>query len=79
MVPNLVQDSGLSKRILADIRSISPATVPFEIRKRVVLQEAYEQGRSIFTYEGDRSKSVAIAELRVLFTQLASIVRERSK
>ena len=79
VVPNLVQDSGLSKRILADIRSISPATVPFEIRKRVVLQEAYEQGRSIFNYEGDRSKAVAIAELRGQFTQLAGIVRERSK
>ena len=79
VVPNLVQDSALSKRILADLHSIAPDVTPFAIRKRVVLQEAYEQGHSIFTYEGDRTKAPAITELRELFTQLANIVRERSK
>jgi len=48
VVPNLVQDSALSRRILADLRSGIPVVIPFEIKKRVVLQETYDQGRSIF-------------------------------
>ena len=79
VVPNLVQDSGLAKRILGDLRTNIPVTTPFEFRKRVVIQEAYEAGRSIFTHEGDRSKGPAINELRDLYLQLAGLVRERSK
>lgn len=51
VVPNLVQDSKLSHRILDELRENVPHIAPFTIRKRVVLQEAWNQGRSIFTYE----------------------------
>src|SRR5437588_12583201 len=33
VVPNLVQDSALSKRILSDLRSNIPVVTPFEIKK----------------------------------------------
>jgi len=78
VVPNLVQDSTLSKRILADLRENIPVTTPFEFRKRVVLQEAYEQGRSLFSLQADRSKMPAINELKELYFALAKLVRERS-
>src|SRR5512135_3224042 len=50
VVPNLVQDSALSRRILGELRQSIPTVTPFEIRKRVVLQEAYDKGHSIFSY-----------------------------
>lgn len=51
VVPNLVQDSALSKRILEDLRTLVPNVTPFALRKRVVLQNAWDEGRSIFSYE----------------------------
>jgi chromosome partitioning protein len=51
VVPNLVQDSALSRRILEELRQSIPTLTPFEIKKRVVLQEAYDQGRSIFSFK----------------------------
>src|SRR3569623_856805 len=51
VTPNLVQDSALSRRILEDLRQSIPAITPFEIRKRVVLQEAYARGCSIFSFK----------------------------
>src|SRR3954468_1509110 len=48
VVPNLVQEAALSKRILSDLRANIPVVTPFEIKKRVVLQEAYDAGRSFF-------------------------------
>src|SRR5437588_6988771 len=51
VVPNLVQDSALSRTILNDLRSSISEVTPFEIKKRVVLQEAYAKGNSIFTYK----------------------------
>jgi hypothetical protein len=50
-----VQDSALSRRILSDLRTNIPVVTPFEIKKRVVLQEAYDKGRSIFSYEPPNS------------------------
>src|ERR671933_2605359 len=41
VVPNLVQDSAMGKRILADLRQSIPSVTPFELRKRVMLQAAW--------------------------------------
>jgi chromosome partitioning protein len=51
VVPNMVQDSAMAKRILADLRASVPVLVPFELRKRVILQAAWASGRSIFAHE----------------------------
>lgn len=80
VVPNLVQDSRLARRILGDIRTFLPMTIDFEFPKRVVLQEAYDQGRSMFTYEPtDRSKKQDAAELQELYIRLATIIEEKVK
>jgi chromosome partitioning protein len=76
LVPNLVQDSLLARRILGGMRGNLPVT-DFSFPKRVVLQEAYEAGRTIYTYEPDRSKRSDALELQSLSTQLAEIVKER--
>jgi chromosome partitioning protein len=77
LVPNLVQDSLLARRILEGMRRNLPIT-DFAFPKRVVVQEAYEAGRTIYTYEPDRpDKKKDILELQGLFTQLAEVVKER--
>jgi chromosome partitioning protein len=76
LVPNLVQDSLLARRILSTMRQNLPIT-DFSFPKRVVLQEAYEAGRTIYTYEPDRSKRNDALELQALYTKLAEIVKER--
>ena len=78
VVPNLVQDSALSKRILSDLRTNIPVVTPFEIKKRVVLQEAYDKGRSIFSYEPPNSvKAHDALELKEVYAELAGFVIER--
>ena len=78
VVPNLVQDSALSKRILGELRQSIPTVTPFEIKKRVVLQEAYEQGRSIFAFDPrTAAKEQDSAELRRLYTDLARVIVQR--
>lgn len=80
IAPNLVQPSKLARGILADLRAGIDVTVPFDIPKRVVLQEAYGKGQSIFSYvPEDRSKINDVKELRELYTKLAQIVKERSQ
>jgi chromosome partitioning protein len=75
VVPNLVQDSALSRRILTDLRANIPVVTPLEIKKRVVLQEAYDQGRSIFSFKPATStKEDDATELRRLYTELAQFV-----
>jgi chromosome partitioning protein len=76
LVPNLVQDSKLARRILGSMRRSLPIT-DFAFPKRVVLQEAYEAGKTIFTYEPERSKREDALELQGLFMQLAQLVREK--
>lgn len=76
LVPNLVQDSKLARRILGGMRTNLPIT-EFAFPKRVVLQEAYEAGRTIFTYDVERSKREDALELQALFLRLAQLVRER--
>jgi chromosome partitioning protein len=51
VVPNMVQDSMLAKKILQDLRASVPMLAPFELRKRVILQAAWAAGRSIFAYD----------------------------
>jgi chromosome partitioning protein len=55
VVPNLVQDSAISRRILEDLRKLIPTVTPFELRKRVILQNAWDEGHSIFSYEPSTS------------------------
>src|SRR6266511_1360645 len=78
VVPNLVQDSALSKRILSDLRTNIPVVTPFEIKKRVVLQEAYDKRRSIFSYEPPNSvKEHDALELKKVYNELAAFVIEQ--
>jgi chromosome partitioning protein len=80
VVPNLVQDSALSRRILEELRHSIPALTPFEIKKRVVLQEAYDKGRSIFSFKAPNStKEDDCNELRHLYTGLADFIHARIK
>src|SRR3954469_9628206 len=79
VVPNLVQDSALSRRILEDLHQSIPALTPFEIKKRVVLQEAYDKGRSIFSFKAPTStKEEDCNELRHLYTELADFISGRT-
>lgn len=80
VVPNLVQDSAMSKRILADLHREVPRVTPFELRKRVVVQAAWSSGRSIFGYEPiNRSESDTKQEVTDLYRQLADYVIEKAE
>jgi len=79
VVPNLVQDSALSRRILSDLRATIPVVTPVEVKKRVVLQEAYDKGRSIFSFEPPTSiKQDDAYELRRLYSELAHFVSKQA-
>lgn len=78
VVPNLVQSSALSQRTLKELRESIPAVTPFELRKRVVLQNAWDEGHSIFTYDAKspdhtRSKQEVVND----YLDLARFVIER--
>jgi chromosome partitioning protein len=78
VVPNLVQDSALSKRILSELRESLAVITTFEIKKRVVLQEAYDQGRSVFSFKAPNSiKESDKNEIKKLYTELASFVTKQ--
>ncbi len=80
VVPNLVQDSAMAKRILADLRQTVDEVTPFEIRKRVMLQNAWSRGCSIFAYQVTSTAEEQIrAEIADLYKQLAYLVMERVK
>ncbi|MGH2530921.1 MAG: ParA family protein [Thermomicrobiales bacterium] len=51
VVPNLVQDSAMARKILQDLRGSVPMLAPLELRKRVMLQNAWAAGCSIFAHE----------------------------
>jgi chromosome partitioning protein len=75
VVPNLVQDSALSKRILSDLQRNVPRVAPTVMRKRVILQAAWSDGRSIFAYESrSRAEEQNKAEVMELYRQLADYV-----
>ena len=78
VVPNLVQDSAMAKRILADLRQTVPQVTPFEIRKRVMLQAAWSHGNSIFAYQSASSaEEQTRSELADIYRQLAHFVMEQ--
>jgi chromosome partitioning protein len=78
VVPNLVQDSALSKRILSDLRANIPVVTPFEIKKRVVFQEAYDKGCSIYSFKPPNSvKEQDAHELKKVYSELATFVVEQ--
>lgn len=77
VVPNLVLDSAMSKRILAQLRDSIPGVVPFEIRKRVMLQAAWSSGCSIFAYEAHGSvEERTKREIIDIYRQLAEFVMQ---
>ena len=80
VVPNLVQDSAMSKRILADLRNQVPVVTPFELRKRVLLQAAWSSGCSIFGYKPQsRADEQIRVEIADVYSQLADFVIEKAK
>lgn len=81
IVPNLVQSSSLGQRILGDFRASLPDKMtPFDLPKKVVFQEAYELGRSIFTYEPkDSKKRSDVQEMRQLYRNLVALLHERGE
>jgi chromosome partitioning protein len=79
IVPNLVQDSKLGRDILTNLRASLDVTLPYNIPKRVVFQEAFSEGKSIFTYAPkELAKRTDVEELRKLYRQLVIIVNERN-
>ena len=80
VVPNLVQDSTISKRILSDLRGQIPTITPFELRKRVLLQEAWSKGVSVFAYEpGSNAQEHTQDEIKELYLDLARFVMKQTK
>ncbi len=80
VIPNLVQDSAISKRILHDLRGSIPAVVPIELRKRVLLQEVWAAGCSIFSYQPTSSAQAhAKDEIVELYRQLADLLLTRAR
>ena len=63
---------------LKDLRESIPAVTPFELRKRVVLQNAWDEGHSIFAYEA-KSPDHVRAKQEVIndYLELARFVIER--
>src|SRR5512142_2684176 len=79
VVPNLVQDSAIAKKILAELRSAIPALTPFELRKRVLLQAAWGAGRSIFGYQPtSHADTQTRQEITTLYEQLARLIMARA-
>src|SRR3954469_220321 len=71
VVPNLVQDSAIAKRIISELRASIPTLTPFALRKRVLLQNAWEKGHSIFTYSpASGADERTQAEVMHMYTQL---------
>jgi chromosome partitioning protein len=80
VVPNLVQDSVMSKRILADIRKQVPMVTPFELRKRVLVQAAWSSGCSVFAYKpATRPDEIIRSDLADLYRELADFVIQRAR
>jgi chromosome partitioning protein len=80
VVPNLVQDSAMSKRILADLRQAIPTVIPFELRKRVMLQAAWSAGSSIFAHKPQsNAEERTRQEIAELYRKLARFVMARAE
>ncbi len=80
VIPNQVQDSAISKRILSSLRENIPMVAPFDIRKRVMLQEAWDKGCSIFSYQPESSAQERTKhEIEEIFRDAANYVVEREE
>jgi chromosome partitioning protein len=80
VVPNLVQDSAMAKKILTDLRAQVPTVSPVELRKRVLLQAAWSQGRSMFGYQpASRAEEQTKSEITALYEELAVYVMDQVK
>ncbi len=78
VVPNMVQDSAMARKILHDLRRSVPMLVPFELRKRVMLQAAWAAGCSIFAYEPSSSADERTKrEIVELYRELGRFVVEQ--
>lgn len=51
VIPNLVRDSALAKKVFLELRQSVLVLTPFTLRKRVILQAAWAAGCSVFAYE----------------------------
>lgn len=72
ILPNMVEDTRLSKNILTSLRRSLPLTFPFEIRKRVKLKEAWACGQSIFRYDPE-------SDLIPVYNMLADEIIKRAE
>lgn len=80
VVPNMVQDSAMAKKILQDLRAAIPTVAPFELRKRVILQAAWASGCSIFAYRPHSSAEEASKrEVVELYRELGRFVMDRTQ
>jgi chromosome partitioning protein len=78
VVPNLVQDSAMSKRILTKLKGSVPMVTPFEMRKRVMLQAAWSAGCSIFAYPvPSKADEHTKQEIMEHYQERAKLVMER--
>jgi len=77
VVANLVQESVLANKTLSDFKQL-PVFCPTVIRKRVVIQSAWQQGCSIFSYTpANRNEDKAKEEMTSAFTKVAEYVMQR--
>src|SRR3712207_1850515 len=80
VVPNMVQDSAMAKKILHDLRQSVPVLAPFELRKRVILQAAWAAGCSIFAYHPPSSADEKTKrEVVELYRELGRFVIEQAE
>lgn len=88
IVPNLYQESELTRRYLAQFRESFPGvTTDFVIPNRVLFREAYEHAHSVFCYnpidrktgKPDYHKMHDAKEMRALFTRLVTLLRDRGE
>ncbi len=72
IVPNMVSNNLVSRRILSDLRETFPDKVTgFEVRRRVELAKAWHEGKSIFAYNPH-------CDVADTFRQLAGVLMEVS-
>ncbi len=80
VVPNMVQDSAMAKKILHDLRQSVPMLAPFELRKRVMLQAAWAAGCSIFAYHPhSNADEKTKREVVELYRELGRFVMEQAE
>lgn len=80
VVPNLVQDSTIARNTLSELRQSIPVVTPFEIKKRVMLQAAWSQGKSVYAYQPPNSSEEKIRqELTQVYEQLGRFITEGAR